>query len=126
MRYNTNPFKGKIIEEFCRDLYRVMGASLDDYRIMYAKHGAIFDVECDDVLGKEGPSGLRYYLKHKLARLSYIFKRCHDEGEDWMDTDFEDDFWEYALTLDLGIERGGLLTESVQTAAPIVISHESV
>ena len=29
-----------------------------------------------------------------------------------MDIDYEDDFWEYALTLDLGIERGGLLTES--------------
>ena len=63
MRYNTNPFKGKIIDEFCGDLYRVMGASLDDYRIMYAKHGAIFDIECDDVLDKEGPSGLRYHLK---------------------------------------------------------------
>ena len=26
-----------------------MGASLEDYRIMYAKHGAIFDVECGNV-----------------------------------------------------------------------------
>ena len=44
-----------------------------------------------------------------------------------MDTDYEDDFWEYALTLDLGIERGGLLTESVQTsAAPTSISHETI
>ena len=126
MRYNTNPFKGKIIDEFCGDLYRVMGASLDDYRIMYAKHGAIFDVECDDVLGKEGPSGLRYHLKHKLARLSYIFKRCDDEGEDWMAADYENEFWEYALTLDLGIKRGGLLTENVQSTAPISIRHESV
>ena len=126
MRYNTNPFKGKIIDEFCGDLYRVMGASLDDYRIMYAKHGAIFDVECDDVLGKEGPSGLRYHLKHKLARLSYIFKRCDDEGEYWMDADYENEFWEYALTLDLGIKRGGLLTENVQSNAPISIRHESV
>jgi hypothetical protein len=126
MRYNTNPFKEKIIDEFCGDLYRVMGASLDDYRIMYAKHGAIFDVECDDVLDKEGPSGLRYHLKHKLARLSYIFKRCDDEGEDWMDADYENEFWEYALTLDLGIKRGGLLTESVQSTAPISIRYESV
>lgn len=126
MRYNTNPFKGKIIDEFCGDLYRVMGASLDDYRIMYAKHGAIFDVECDDVLGKEGPSGLRYHLKYKLARLSYIFNRCDDEGEDWMDADYENDFWEYALTLDLGIKLGGLLAENVQSTAPISIRHESV
>ena len=126
MRYNTNPFKGKIIDEFCGDLYRVIGASLEDYRIMYAKHGAIFDVECDDVLDKEGPSGLRYHLQHKLARLSYIFKRCDDEGEDWMDTDYENDFWEYALTLDLGIKRGGPLTESAQSTAPISICNESV
>ena len=126
MRYNTNPFKGKIIDEFCGDLYRVMGASLDDYRIMYAKHGAIFDVECDDVLGKEGPAGLRYHLKHKLARLSYIFKRCDDEGEDWMAADYENEFWEYALTLDVGIKRGGLLTENVQSTAPVSIHHESV
>ena len=43
-----------------------------------------------------------------------------------MDTDYEDDFWEYALTLDLGIGRGDLLTENVQTTAPKSISHESV
>jgi hypothetical protein len=55
-----------------------------------------------------------------------MFKRCDDEGDDWMDTDYEDDFWEYALTLDLGINRDGLLIESVSSAAPISISHESV
>ena len=126
VRYNSTPFKEKIIDEFCGDLYRVIGASLEDYRLMYAKHGAIFDVECDDVLDKEGPSGLRYHLKHRLARLSYMFKRCDDEGDDWMDTDYEDDFWEYALTLDLGINRDGLLIESVPSAAPISIRHESV
>ena len=126
MRYKSTPFKEKIIDEFCGDLYRVIGASLENYRLMYAKHGAIFDVECDDVLDKAGPSGLRYHLKHRLARLSYMFKRCDDEGDDWMDTDYEDDFWEYALTLDLGINRDGLLTESAQSAAPISIRHESV
>lgn len=55
-----------------------------------------------------------------------MFKRCDDEGDDWMDTDYEDDFWEYALTLDLGINRDGLLTESAQPSAPISICHESV
>lgn len=55
-----------------------------------------------------------------------MFKRCDDEGDDGMDTDYEDDFWEYALTLDLGINRDGLLTESAQPSAPISICHESV
>ena len=40
-----------------------------------------------------------------------MFKRCDEEGDDWMDTDYEDDFWEYALTLDLGINRDGLLVK---------------
>ena len=126
MRYKSTPFKEKIIDEFCGDLYRVIGASLEDYRLMYAKHGAIFDVECDDVLDKEGPPGLRYHLKHRLARLSYMFKRCDDEGDDWMDTEYEDEFWEYALTLDLGINRDGLSTESAQPSVSISIRHESV
>ena len=126
MRYKSTPFKEKIIDEFCGDLCRVLGASLEDYRLMYAKHGVIFDVECDDVLDKEGPSGLRYHLKHRLARLSYMFKRCDEEGDDWMDTDYEDNFWEYALTLDLGINGDGLLTENVQPSALISIRHESV
>ena len=43
-----------------------------------------------------------------------------------MDKDYEDDFWEYVLTLGLGIRRGGPLKENVQTAAPKSISHESV
>ena len=126
MRYKSTPFKEKIIDEFCEDLHRVMGATLRDFRIMCAKHGEIFDVACDEVLQSKGPSGLRYYLKHRIARLDYIFKRCDEEGEDWMDTDFEEDFWEHALTLDLGINRDGLLIESVPSAAPISIRHESV
>ena len=126
MRYKSTPFKEKIIDEFCSDLYRVMGATLEDFCIMCAKHGEIFDVACDEVLQSEGPSGLRYYLKRRIARLDYIFKRCDEEGEDWMDTDFEEDFWEHALTLDLGINRDGLLIESVPSAAPISIRHESV
>ncbi len=126
MRYKSTPFKEKIIDEFCGDLYRVIGASLEDYRLMYAKHGAIFDVECDAVLDKEGPSGLRYHLKHRLARLSYMFKRCDDEGDDWMDTDYEDDFWEYALTLNLGIDQNGLISENREVKAATSIHHESV
>ena len=126
MRYKSTPFREKIIDEFCGDLHRVMGATLEDFRMMCAKHGEIFDVACDEVLQSEGPSGLRYYLKRRIARLDYIFKRCDEEGEDWMDTDFEEDFWEHALTLDLGINRDGLLIESVPSAAPISIRHESV
>ena len=103
-----------------------MGATLEDFRIMCAKHGEIFDVACEEVLQSEGPAGLRYYLKHRVARLDYIFKRCDEEGEDWMDTDYEDNFWEYALTLDLGINRDGLVIESVPSATPISIRHESV
>jgi hypothetical protein len=126
MRFNMTPFKEKIIDEFCGDLYRVMGASLNNYRLMYAKHGAIFDVECDNVLDEEGPSGLRYHLKYKLARLSYIFKRCDDEGDDWMDTDHEDDFWEYAATLDLGIDQNGLINEVKELRAASLVHYESV
>ena len=126
VRYKSTPFKEKIIDEFCGDLYRVIGASLEDYRLMYAKHGAIFDVECDAVLDEEGPSGLRYHLKHRLARLSYMFKRCDDEGDDWMDTDYEDDFWEYALTLNLGINQHGLIRENTEVKAATSIHHESV
>ena len=55
-----------------------------------------------------------------------MFERCDDESDDWMNPDCEDDFWEYALTLDLGIERGTLLTENVQPSVPISIRHESV
>ena len=112
MRYKSTPFKEKIIDEFCGDLYRVIGASLENYRLMYAKHGVIFDVECDDVLDKAGPSGLRYHLKHRLARLSYMFKRCDDEGDDWLGEDCEEDFWEYAATLNLGIDQNGLISEN--------------
>ena len=126
MRYKSTPFKEKIIDEFCGDLYRVMGATLEDYRLMYAKHGAIFDVECDDVLDKEGPSGLRYHLKHRLARLSYMFKRCDDEGDEWMDTDFEEGFWEYAATLNLGIDQNGLISDDKEMRAETLIHHESV
>ena len=126
MRYKSTPFKEKIIDEFCGDLYRVIGASLEDYRLMYAKHGAIFDVECDDVLDKEGPSGLRYHLKHRLARLSYMFKRCDEEGEDWMGEDCEEDFWEYAATLNLGIDQNGLISENKEVKAATSIHHESV
>ena len=126
MRYKSTPFKEKIIDEFCGDLYRVIGASLEDYRLMYAKHGAIFDVECDDVLDKEGPSGLRYHLKHRLARLGYMFKRCDEEGEDWMGEDCEEDFWEYAATLNLGIDQNGLISENKEVKAATSIHHESV
>ena len=93
---------------------------------MYAKHGAIFDVECDDVLDKEGPSGLRYHLKHRLARLGYMFKRCDEEGEDWMGEDCEEDFWEYAATLNLGIDQNGLISENKEVKAATSIHHESV
>ena len=126
MRYKSTPFKEKIIDEFCGDLYRVIGASLENYRLMYAKHGVIFDVECDDVLDKAGPSGLRYHLKHRLARLSYMFKRCDEEGDDWMDTDCEEDFWEYAATLNLGIDQNGLISENKEVKAATSIHHESV
>jgi len=126
VRYKSTPFKEKIIDEFCGDLYRVIGASLEDYRLMYAKHGAIFDVECDDVLDKEGPSGLRYHLKHRLARLGYMFKRCDEEGEDWMGEDCEEDFWEYAATLNLGIDQNGLISENKEVKAATSIHHESV
>ena len=126
MRYKSTPFKEKIIDEFCSDLDRVMGATLEDFRIMCAKHGEIFDVACDEVLRSEGPSGLRYYLKRRIARLDYIFKRCDEEGEDWMDTDFEEDFWEYAATLNLGIDQNGLISEGKEMRAAKLIHYESV
>ena len=126
MRYKSTPFKEKIIDEFCSDLDRVMGATLEDFRIMCAKHGEIFDIACDEVLQSKGPSGLRYYLKRRIARLDYIFKRCDEEGEDWMDTDFEEDFWEYAATLNLGIDQNGLISEDKEMRAATLIHHESV
>ena len=126
MRYKSTPFKEKIIDEFCSDLYRVMGATLEDFRIMCAKHGEIFDVACEEVLQSEGPAGLRYYLKHRVARLDYIFKRCDEEGEDWLGEDCEEDFWEYAATLNLGIDQNGLISENNEVKAATSIHHKSV
>ena len=58
--------------------------------------------------------------------MDYIFKRCDEEGEDWMDTDFEEDFWEYAATLNLGIDQNGLISEDKEMRAATLIHHESV
>ena len=43
-----------------------------------------------------------------------------------MDTDFEEGFWEYAATLNLGIDQNGLISEDKEMRAATLIHHEPV
>lgn len=43
-----------------------------------------------------------------------------------MGEDCEEDFWEYAATLNLGIDQNGLISENKEVKAATSIHHESV